>query len=206
MHYNEPTTKRTAVFIDGQNLFRSAKEAFGYFYPNYDVKLLSEKICFDQGWQINEIRFYTGVPDLRDDGFWHNFWNKKLVSMGQRGVTIFSRALRYRNQTVKLPDGTNYTFLVGQEKGIDVRIALDIIRLAHEQVFDVCLVFSQDQDLSEVADEVRRISVEQNRWIKIASAFPISPTSRNKRGINKTDWITIDRQIYDLCIDPNDYR
>lgn len=206
MHYNEPTTKRTAVFIDGQNLFRSAKEAFGYFYPNYDVKLLSEKICSDQVWQINEIRFYTGVPDLRDDALWHNFWNKKLVSMGQRGVTIFSRALRYRNQTVKLPDGANYTFLVGQEKGIDVRIALDIIRLAHERVFDVCLVFSQDQDLSEVADEVRRISVEQNRWIKMASVFPVSPTSRNKRGINKTDWITIDRQIYDLCIDSNDYR
>lgn len=206
MYYKEPTIKRTVVFIDGQNLFRGAKEAFGYFYPNYDVKLLSEKICTSQGWQIDEIRFYTGVPDLRDDTFWHNFWNKKLVSMGQRGVTIFSRALRYRNQIVVLPDGTNYTFLVGQEKGIDVRIALDIIRLAHEQVFDVCLVFSQDQDLSEVADEVRRISVEQNRWIKIASAFPISPTSRNKRGINKTDWITIDRQIYDLCIDPNDYR
>lgn len=206
MHYNEPTIKRAVVFIDGQNLFRSAKEAFGYFFPNYDVKLLSEKICAGQGWQINEIRFYTGVPDLRDDGLWNKFWNKKLVNLGQRGITIFSRALRYRNQTVKLPDGSNYTFLVGQEKGIDVRIALDIIRLAHERVFDVCLVFSQDQDLSEVADEVRRISVEQNRWIKIASAFPVSPTFQNKRGINKTDWIQIDRQTYDACIDPNDYR
>lgn len=206
MHYNEPAIKRTVVFIDGQNLYRSTKEAFGYFFPNYDVKLLSKKICAGQGWQINEIRFYTGVPDLRDDGLWHKFWNKKLVSMGQRGITIFSRALRYRNQTVKLPDGSSYTFLVGQEKGIDVRIALDIIRLAHEKVFDVCLVFSQDQDLSEVADEVRRISAEQNRWIKVASAFPISPTSRNKRGINKTDWIQVDRQTYDACIDPNDYR
>jgi len=57
-----------------------------------------------------------------------------------------------------------------------------------------------------VADEVRRISIEQNRWIKVASAFPISPTSKNTKGINKTDWIMIDRQIYDSCIDPNDYR
>lgn len=206
MHYNEPTAKRAVVFIDGQNLYRSAKEAFGYSYPNYDVKLLSEKICSEQGWEINEIRFYTGVPNLQDDTFWHNFWNKKLVNMGQRGVNIFSRSLRYRNQTVKLPDGTNYTFLVGQEKGIDVRIALDIIRLAHEKAFDICLVLSQDQDLSEVADEVRMISAEQSRWIKITSAFPISPTSRNKRGINKTDWIQIDRQAYEACIDTNDYR
>jgi hypothetical protein len=30
--------------------------------------------------------------------------------------------------------------------------------------------------------------------------------SRNTRGINKTDWIKIDRQLYDSCLDPNDYR
>lgn len=206
MYYNEPSIKRTIVFIDGQNLFRSAMEAFGYFYPNYDVKLLSEKICLSKGWTLADIRFYTGIPDLQDDTFWHNFWTNKLTNMGQRGIKIFSRPLRYHNETVKLPDGTTHTFLVGHEKGIDVRMALDIIRLAHEKAYDAGLVFSQDQDLSEVAEEVRRISVEQNRWIKIASAFPISPTSKNKRGINKTDWIKIDKKLYDSCIDPIDYR
>ena len=126
--------------------------------------------------------------------------------MGQKGIEIFSRKLRYRNQTVKLPDGQMFTFLVGQEKGVDVRIALDIIRLARENAYDVCLVLSQDQDLSEVADEVRIIAKEQDRWIKIASAFPISPTYKNTRGINNTDWVKIDRKTYDACIDPNDYR
>ena len=29
---------------------------------------------------------------------------------------------------------------------------------------------------------------------------------KNKRGINKTDWITIDRATYDACIDPVNYR
>ena len=146
------------------------------------------------------------MPDINDDVFWHNFWTRKLAVMGQKGVFIFSRKLRYRNQTVKLPNGQSYTFLVGQEKGVDVRIALDIIRFARENACDICLVLSQDQDLSEVADEVRIISQEQNRWIKMASAFPVSPTSKNTRGINKTDWIKIDRSMYDGCIDPNDYR
>jgi hypothetical protein len=70
----------------------------------------------------------------------------------------------------------------------------------------VAVIFSQDQDLSEVADEVRTISLEQSRCIKVASAFPVSPTSMNKKGINRTDWIKIDKQTYDLCIDFNDYR
>ena len=96
--------------------------------------------------------------------------------------------------------------MAGEEKGIDVRIALDIIRLAHRQEFDVALIFSQDQDLSEVADEIRAIAREQNRWIKVASAFPFSPTTRNRRGIEKTDWIKVDRVTYDDCLDRRDYR
>jgi hypothetical protein len=81
-----------------------------------------------------------------------------------------------------------------------------VVRLAHHQQYDVALVFSQDQDLSEVAEEVRTIAREQDRWLKIASAFPLSPTSRNRRGINKTDWIPIDRATYDSCLDRRDYR
>jgi len=126
--------------------------------------------------------------------------------MGTRGIQTFSRALRYRNQTVRLPNGSVTTVLVGQEKGIDIRIALDVVRLARENRYDVALIFSQDQDLSEVAEEVRAISIQQARWIKVACAFPASPTAGNRRGINGTEWITITRTTYDACLDPNDYR
>lgn len=81
-----------------------------------------------------------------------------------------------------------------------------MIRLAHSREYDVAVIFSQDQDLSEVADEVRVIAKEQNRWIKVASAFPVSPVVTRARGINKTDWIRIDRTTYDTCIDSRDYR
>jgi len=168
----EPAIKRVIAFVDGQGLFHAAKEAFGYPFPNYDIKKLCEKICLLNKWGLGEIRFYTGVPDEQDNKFWNHFWNNKLVSMGQVGITVFSRALRYNNVTVRLPDNKAHTFLVGREKGIDVRIALDIIRLAREDKYDICLLFSQDQDLSEVADEVRGMARQQNRWIKMTSTFP----------------------------------
>ncbi|MCE0522168.1 MAG: NYN domain-containing protein [Methylacidiphilales bacterium] len=126
--------------------------------------------------------------------------------MGSRGIQVFSRKLRYRNQEVKLPDGTTHTFLVGQEKGVDIRIALDVVQAVHANTCDVALIFSQDQDLSEVAEEVRRLGQSSGRWVKMASAFPVSPTARNKRGINKTDWIRVDKSLYDSCLDPLDYR
>jgi hypothetical protein len=126
--------------------------------------------------------------------------------MGRVGIQTFSRHLKYRNQTVQLPGGGTTTVLVGNEKGVDVRLALDVVAAARNSACDVALIFSQDQDLSEVADEVRAISIQQNRWIKLACAFPVSPTYGNTRGINKADWVRIDRKTYDSCLDPRDYR
>jgi uncharacterized LabA/DUF88 family protein len=202
----EPPVKRTLAYIDGQNLFHGAKESFGHSYPNYDIKALVTKICQTRAWQLDGIHFYTGIPDATDNAFWNHFWTVKLAVMGKQGIKVFSRPLRYRNETIKLPDGTTHTFLVGQEKGVDIRIALDIVRAVRLNECDVALVFSQDQDLSEVADEVRTIAKEHGRWVKIASAFPFSPTTHNKRGVNSTDWIRIDRATYDACLDPHDYR
>ncbi|OGQ04227.1 MAG: NYN domain-containing protein [Deltaproteobacteria bacterium RIFCSPLOWO2_12_FULL_44_12] len=203
---NEPVTKRTVAFIDGQNLFYSVKKAFGYKFPNYDVEKLAKKVCLEKGWQLDSIRFYTGMPDASADPFWHHFWTAKLAIMGTRGIYSFSRPLRYRHQTTLLPDGTSTAILVGQEKGVDVRIALGVVRLELDNIYDVALIFSQDQDLSEVSDEVKKISTVQHRWIKVASVFPISPTAENRRGINNTEWIKIDRAMYDTCLDKMDYR
>ncbi|MFZ4778373.1 MAG: NYN domain-containing protein [Terrimicrobiaceae bacterium] len=202
----DPVKKTAIAFIDGQNLFRCAKTTFGHEHPNYDVQALASAVCSLKGWQLAETRFYTGVPDVSDDPFWNHFWTAKLAQMGRQKVRAYSRALRYRNQRFRLPDGTSQTVMVGQEKGIDVRIALDIVAAAYRQSADVLLVFSQDQDLSEVADEIRMIAEGQGRWLKIACAFPSSPTSLNRRGINGTDWIRIDRTLYDSCLDTRDYR
>ena len=202
----EPAVKRTAVFVDGQNLFHAAREAFGHRHPNYDVRALAIRLCQWRAWRLVQTRFYTGVPTRADNLGWHRFWEAKLRAISRQGVQVYTRPLRFRRRTVKLPDGTVYGFRTGEEKGIDVRIALDIVRMAHRGEYDVGLVLSQDQDLSEAADEICVIASEQNRWIKLACAFPLSRTSPNRRGIDKTDWISIDRATYDSCLDRRDYR
>jgi len=202
----EPAVKNAFAFIDGQNLFHHVKDAFGYRYPNYDVAALTREICALNDWQPAEVRFYTGIHDATADPAWNSFWVNKTAQMGQMGVKVITRPLRYRNRIVRLPDGREHTFLTGEEKGIDVRIALDVIAGARNRLYDVAIVFSQDQDFAEVASEIRTIAREQDRWIKLACAFPISPTAHNRRGINNTDWIRIDRATYDRCLDPRDYR
>lgn len=202
----EPSTKRTCIFIDGQNLFNAVKQAFGYSYPNFDPSALAKAVCSSCGWAVEQVHFYTGIPEVGIDPARHLFWTNKLAMMKTRGIVTFWHPLRYQNQEVTLPDGAVGTALVGREKGVDVRIALDVVRMARQNVLDVALIFSQDQDFSEVAKDIRQIAQQESRWIKVASAFPHSPASKRTRGIHLTDWIRFDKALYDSCIDPIDYR
>lgn len=202
----EPTTKRAIAFFDGQNLFNAAKYAFGYSWPNYDPLKLAGAICAQQGWQLDTACFYTGIPQAQHDQGRYTFWSNKLAQMRVDGVQTFLRVLQYRRQRVPLPGGGTTTAMVSNEKGVDVRIALDVVASAYNAACDVALVFSQDQDLSEVADDVREIAGVQNRWMKIACAYPVGPNYSNRRGINSTDWIQIDKATYDGCLDLRNYR
>jgi hypothetical protein len=46
----EPAIKRAVAFIDGQNLFHSARNTFGYTYPNFDALALAARLCRLQGY------------------------------------------------------------------------------------------------------------------------------------------------------------
>ncbi len=39
----EPKDKHAVIFVDGQNLFHGAREAFGCAHPNHDVRALAER-------------------------------------------------------------------------------------------------------------------------------------------------------------------
>ena len=200
-----PAQPRVVAFFDGQNLYRSVMAAFGYTYPNYDPTKLAKFICDKQKWQLESVRFYTGLPKPQDDPFWNTFWTNKLANLGRQKVVVYKRYLSKREKEIKTPSGTiSIPYFV--EKGIDVRLSIDIIRMALKGMYDISLIFSQDQDLSEVADEIRNIAKERASSIKISSAFPNNPDSAYNRGINRTDWHTFSKTEYDACIDPVDYR
>lgn len=198
----QPKKCRAVAFFDTQNLYRCAKDRFGYSYPNFDPAKLAGLVCRKEGWELAQTRLYTGVPRLECDPFWHTFWSNKIAALKRRGVYCYRRDLAVRFNEVSMPDGSASKVQYFVEKGVDVRIAIDMITLGRKDVYDVALIFSQDQDLSEVAIELRAIAKEQNRRIKVACAFP----DGSARGIDKTDWIRISRQDYDACIDPVDYR
>ena len=94
------------------------------------------------------------------------------------------------------------------EKGVDVGIAIDIVRDVFYKHTDTIVIFSQDQDLSEAVKEIKKIGKRENRYISVFSAFPYpsTPPPIYKQGIHGTNWIRISETDYNQCIDTRDYR
>ncbi len=196
------------AFFDVQNLFRHAKDAYqitpgdGYHHPNFDPLKLHAKVAQALGFKPNLTRFYTGVPPLSESEMWSGYWSNRVLALKRSGIIVETRKLRYHTET--LLDGSIQK--VPQEKGIDIRISLDLVRCARKKEYDVAIIFSQDQDLSEAVKEVKDIAREQNRQIKIVSAFPESSIATARRGVDNTQWFPFDKALYDACLDPRDYR
>lgn len=119
---------------------------------------------------------------------WNGYWSNRILALSRAGVMVTHRPVRYQRETINLPDGTRHESVIGHEKGIDVRLALDAVRLARQGSLDVALMFSQDSDLAEVVAEIKDIARSTDRWIKVACAFPSSPTASAGRGLAGADW------------------
>ena len=147
-------------------------------------------------------RFYTGVPEFRRlSEKWRAFW-RCAISRDARAMALPSSPRKLRYDRRPLADD-----IVGREKGIDVRIALDVISRGLRRRMRCGGRFSAKIRTWPKSPPrfaaCRRAT--KNRRIEIACAYPQSEKSANRRGINNTDWIALDRAIYDSCLDARDY-
>jgi len=189
----------TILFFDGQHLYRSAKDAWrplpavghsNYSWPSYDVeKLANVLVSRKPNCVLKQIRFYTGVPSLNSNQHWHTFWTNKLRYLKSQGVEIYEGRINS----------------AGREKGVDVRIAVDLIRLTYEQKYEVAMIVSQDRDFSPAVQLAEEIARGQGRQLVFESCFPVGSGTTDKRGVPGTCWVQIDQSTYDACFDPRDY-
>ena len=191
---------RTLVLIDGQNLHHLTKTAWAsrersaYDWPSYDVEKLAETLTSRvPGRALSEIRFYTGVPNPAAgprELFWHGFWLNKLEYLRSQGIYVYRGSINAG----------------GQEKGVDVSLAVDLIRATYERQYETAIIVSQDHDFGPAIRLAKEIAQGQNRQLTYESAFPFEPGRSSRRGIPGTTWVRIDKATYDSCLDPTDYR
>lgn len=162
------------VFVDGQNLAHSLRRAFGVKLTNFDLVGLAHYVCSQNGWDLAEVRFYTGLPSKEHEPGPHSQTARRLSQLGRLpNVYTWSRRLSYAPKTTECKCGHKTTRIVGREKGVDLRIALDAVRLAVQGQMDVAVFFTQDQDFFEAVKEVRALASHGGRKIVVASVFPL---------------------------------
>jgi uncharacterized LabA/DUF88 family protein len=219
---------RAYVFIDGQNLFHDAEREFDVPHPDFDPFRLANLVCDQRGWDLRHVRFYTGVPTEQQNRMWAVFWANKGAAMKRLGVEVVTRKLNYKTISIKLydqvkicltdgseypgrlhfdnmaevPEGVILETITFTEKGIDVRLAVDMIRFFREGQYDVALIFSRDKDLAEAVDEVKRLAGDPKK-VTLASAFPSKDGTG--KGVPGTIHIPILLADYDTCRDTRNY-
>ena len=155
-------------------------------------KLARALVSRAPGRSLAETRFYTGVPDPAAGPaqlFWHGFWSNKIRYLKSQGIYV------YRGRVSA----------AGQEKGVDVSLALDLVRATYEQQYEAAIIVSQDWHFGPAVRFSREIAGAQGRELVFESCFPVGP-GISRRGIPDTTWVRIDEATYEACLDPTDYR
>jgi uncharacterized LabA/DUF88 family protein len=178
------------VLLDWQNIYNCAREAFGLesassFEGNvYPLKLANHLASgVGPNRSLQELRIYRGRPDNAKSRKSYDAWQSQAAAWkgtcGDRLIPRY-RDLRYRGNEVV-------------EKGIDVWLAIDLVKIAMEQDVDRVVVVSSDTDLVpalELAVELRGEEfVEVAGWDGRADAAPIlNVAGVVQRGLTKSHY------------------
>jgi uncharacterized LabA/DUF88 family protein len=163
---NGDAVDRVVVFMDYQNIHGWARRRFldlgadpgdGHVFPLKVAELLVSRRRRDS--ELLEVRVYRGRPNPeRQPGAARA--NDRQTDMWERSdqVTVVRRNLQYP------PD---YPVAKATEKGIDVAVAVDMIRLGMSGYMDAAILFSSDNDLLPAVEVLWKMSschVEVAAW------------------------------------------
>ncbi len=131
------TKERVAMYIDGGNTYRKLKdlgipeEGKRFDFNAFAIHLLGDR-------ELVSKRYYVGQVRNTD----HSEKSEELVRKQQ----IFLDTLRNTGFDIKLGK-IMYDAGRIREKGVDVKLAIDLVIGASEDLYDIALLISSDTDL-----------------------------------------------------------
>jgi len=160
-----------AVFIDWQNSYKCAREAFGWEewpseYGNYSPLRLARVLAEGNGrgrdgGALCRVNIHRGLPSQKYDPEGYAANRRQAAAwMAEEPELVVPRlrSLRYSNEEDVPP----------REKGIDVELAVCALEWTLKGDCDVAIVFSNDTDLLPAIEAISRLKgtshVETASW------------------------------------------
>ncbi len=168
--------KQAVVFVDANNWYHNVKKFFNA--GDIDIIKVAELLCYAKGYSLLEIRWYASVPSIEDGEtlyYKHMNFLKHLENKGIKVITRKLQRLSNEERLMKKKDTISRIDLCRhcrplvesafldlaemkkKEKGIDVWIAIDMIKYALiDNACDVCLLVSGDADFVPALELIKR--------------------------------------------------
>lgn len=203
--------KRVIVFLDWQNLYSGARRMFHSGYDPYsdgqvDPVLLGTWLASrNPGQALKQVRIYRGLPDSTKQPEAYAANERQAAAWSSSPyVHVYRRALQY-------PRGWPDACLAGErprEKGIDVALAIDFVRLAIEDAYDVGVLVSSDTDLKPALEAVWDFKGASGPRPETAAwSVPEQHCRRLALAKPRSLWCHwMDEALYRTVKDPTDYR
>jgi uncharacterized LabA/DUF88 family protein len=161
-------TERMVVFIDWQNLYKGARDAF---HQGHGPRLLGNVRPLRLAQRLLEltrgrrrvlvgVRVYRGQPDPTRDPRGYAANRRQQDAWRRDGVTVVQRPLRYPKA---------WPAEKAQEKGIDVALAVDFVVLAVTGAYDVGVLMSTDTDLKPALEAVTALGGNRRPHCEVAA-------------------------------------
>lgn len=132
----------TVVFVDLQNTYHFLKEAARVQANSFRLVDFIHSWLHTHGMKADEVRIYTGVHRKEREPERHARMLEQLEKVEASGARVFTLPLHYQ-----LDRTTGLVRAI--EKGIDVRIASELIQSVAEEGVEHAILFTQDNDLSQ---------------------------------------------------------
>ena len=143
--------KRVAVYVDGSNLYYKLRDCKIKNITYFGYAALADFLAENR--KTIAKRYYVGVVRSKEG-------DKKSKKMQEGQVQLFNH-LQSKKENFNVQRG--YLMKndgVFHEKGVDVKMAVDLLVGAYENLYDVAILISSDTDLIPAIQKVKQLGKE----------------------------------------------
>lgn len=170
---------KVSIFIDGSNLYHSLKNIG---VEEIDFDKLIKKLKGNR--ELVSVYYYNAPLDINYNS--KTYWNQQRFFAKLRKLPFFKVILCKMRRIVKGGKILGY-----EVKGDDVHLAVDLLSGAFENLYDVAIIVSGDEDFVPALKKV------QNLGKKVENAYFISSSSSALKNSSNTS-ICINQFIKEL--------
>jgi uncharacterized LabA/DUF88 family protein len=158
------TDERVAIFIDGSNLYNCLKQEFGK--ASLSLEKFAQQLVGARA-LVRTYYYNAPLPQANDA-------DEKQRAASQQKFFDSLRRIPYLELRLGRLERRENSMV---EKGVDIKIAVDMLRLAYNNTYDTAILVSGDGDFADAVQAVKDTGKHvENASVKICQSFHLRQT------------------------------